>query len=114
MAVFRVAIPVLLSLALIRLGVKILQVAFKDAPLVRALERTFSWLAWIAVVLWVSGLLPLILEELDDIKWKVGNSTLSVRTMLEGAVTAGVVLLITLWISAAIETRLLRAATSGC
>lgn len=113
MAVFKVAIPVLLSLALIRLGVKVLQVAFKDAPLVRALERTFSWLAWIAVVLWVSGLLPLILEELDDIKWKVGNATLSVRTMLEGAVTAGVVLLITLWISSAIETRLLRAATGN-
>lgn len=113
MAVFKVAIPVLLSLALIRLGVKVLQVAFKDAPLVRALERTFSWLAWIAVVLWVSGLLPLILEELDGIKWKVGNANLSVRTMLEGAVTAGVVLLITLWISSAIETRLLRAATGN-
>ncbi len=112
-AVFKVAIPVLLSLAVIRLGVKVLQVAFKEAPFVRALERTISWLAWLAMVLWVSGLLPVILEELDDIKWKVGNSTLSVRTMLEGAVTAGVVLLITLWISAAIETRLLRSATGN-
>ncbi|MDI1275486.1 mechanosensitive ion channel domain-containing protein [Polaromonas sp.] len=112
-AVFKVAVPVLLSLAVIRLGVKVLQVAFKDAPFVRALERTISWLAWLAMVLWVSGLLPVILEELDDIKWKVGNSTLSVRTMLEGAVTAGVVLLITLWISAAIETRLLRSATGN-
>lgn len=113
LAVFKVAIPVLLSLALIRLGVKVLQVAFKEAPLVRALERTISWLAWLAMVLWVSGLLPVILEELDDIKWKVGNSTLSVRTMLEGAVTAGVVLLIALWISSAIETRLLRSATGN-
>lgn len=113
LAVFKVAIPVLLSLALIRMGVKVLQVAFKDAPLVRALERTISWLVWIAVVLWLSGLLPVVLEELDGIKWKVGNSTLSVRTMLEGAVTAGVVLLIALWISAAIETRLLRAATGN-
>ncbi|OOG47328.1 mechanosensitive ion channel family protein [Polaromonas sp. A23] len=113
LAVFKVAIPVLLSLALIRMGVKVLQVAFKDAPLVRALERTISWLVWLAVVLWLSGLLPVILEELDGIKWKVGNSTLSIRTMLEGAVTAGVVLLIALWISAAIETRLLRAATGN-
>jgi len=113
LAVFRVAIPVLLALALIRLGVKVLQVAFKNAPLVRALERTISWLAWIAMVLWVSGLLPVILEELDGIKWKVGNSTLSVRTMLEGALTAGVVLLITLWISSALEARLLRSATGG-
>ena len=113
LAIFKLAIPVLLSLALIRLGVKVLQLAFKDAPLVRSLERTFSWLAWIAVVLWVSGLLPVILDELDDIKWKVGGSMLSVRTLLEGTVTAGVVILITLWISAAIESRLLRSATGG-
>ncbi len=113
LAVFRMAIPVLLSLALIRLGAKVLQAAFKDAPWVRALERSISWAAWIAMVLWVSGLLPVILEELDDIKWKVGNSTMSVRTMLEGALTAGVVLLITLWISSAIEARLLRSATGS-
>ena len=113
LAIFKLAIPVLLSLALIRLGVKVLQLAFKDAPLIKALERTISWLAWIAVVLWVSGLLPVMLDELDGIKWKVGGSMLSVRTLLEGTVTAGVVILITLWISAAIETRLLRSATGG-
>lgn len=113
LAVFKVAIPVLLSLALIRLSVKVLQVAFKNAPVVRALERTFSWLAWALMVLWVSGLLPVILDELDQIKWKVGGSSLSVRTMLEGTLTAGVVLLITLWISSAIESRLLRSATGS-
>lgn len=113
LAVFKLAIPALLALAAIRMGVKVLQAAFKDAPLVRALERTFSWLAWIALVLWVSGLLSILLEELDGIKWKVGVSTLSVRTILEGTVTAGVVLLIALWISSALETRLLRAATGG-
>lgn len=113
LAVFKVAIPVLLSLAVIRLGVKVLQAAFEKSPWVRALERTISWLAWLAMVLWVSGLLPVILEELDSIKWKVGDSTLSVRTMIEGALTAGVVLLIALWVSAAIEARLLRSATGN-
>ncbi|MHB1199558.1 MAG: mechanosensitive ion channel family protein [Polaromonas sp.] len=113
LAVFKVALPALLALAVIRLGVKVLQVAFKNAPLVRALERTFSWLAWLAMVLWVSGLLPVILDQLDDIKWKIGSSTLSVRNVLEGLLTAGVVLLITLWISSAIESRVLRAATGS-
>ena len=113
LALFKVAIPVLLALAAIRLSVKVLQVAFKDAPVVRAMERTFSWLAWALMVLWVSGLLPIILDELDSIKWKVGGSMLSVRALLQGALTAGVVLLITLWISAAIESRLLRAATGS-
>ena len=113
LALFRLAIPVLLALAAIRLSVKVLHAAFKDAPVVRALERTFSWLAWALMVLWVSGLLPIILDELDGIKWKVGGSLLSVRALLQGVLTAGVVLLITLWISSAIETRLLRSATGG-
>lgn len=113
LAVFKIAIPVLISLVVIRLGVKVLQVAFKETPLVRLLERSISWLAWLAVALWISGLLPLMLEELDQITWKVGGSALSVRTLLEGVLTAGGVLLVTLWISSGIEARLLRSATGG-
>ncbi len=113
LAVYKLAIPVLTSLLVIRFGVKVLQAAFKDTPLVRVLERSISWLAWLAMVLWVSGLLPLILEELDQITWKVGGSVLSVRNMIEGGLTASVVLIITLWISAAIEARLLKSATGG-
>ena len=113
LAVFKIAIPVLVSLVVIRLGVKVLQVAFKETPLVLLLERSISWLAWLAVALWVSGLLPAILEELDQITWKIGGTAMSVRTMIEGALTAGAVLIITLWISSGIEARLLRSATGG-
>ena len=112
-AVFKVAIPVLLSLLAIRLGVKVLQAAFNETPLIRLLERSISWLAWLAMVLWVSDLLPLLLEELEKISWKMGASTLSVRNIIEGTLTAGLVLIITLWISSAIEARLLRQATGG-
>lgn len=113
LAVFKIAIPVLISLLVIRLGVKVMQAAFADSPLIRVLERTISWLAWLAMVLWISGFLPVMLEELDQIRWTVGNSTLSVRTLIEGALTAGAVLILTLWISSAIEVRLLRSATGG-
>ncbi len=112
-AVFKVAVPVLLSLVVIRSGGKVLQVAFAEAKWVRAWEQTISWMVWIAMVLWVSGLLPVILSELDQIGWKVGGSTLTVRRLIEGLITASVVLIITLWISAAIESRLLRSATGG-
>jgi small-conductance mechanosensitive channel len=107
------AIPVLAALVLIRIVVKVLRAAFKQSSLVRVVERTVSWLVWLALVLWVSGLLPLVMTELDDIKWKVGGSTLSLRAMLEGIFTASVVLLIALWISSSVETRLLRSATGG-
>lgn len=112
-AVFRVVIPVLMSLVVIRVGVKVLQATFAESRWIKPLEQTISWVAWMAMVLWVSGLLPVILNELDLITWKVGGTTLSVRNILEGMVTAGAVLIITLWISAGIESRLLRSATGG-
>ncbi len=112
-ALYGILLPVCTSLVLIRLGVKVLQVAFGQAPFVRMLERTISWLAWGAVVLWVTGILPLLLDELDQIHWKVGASVLSVRTLIEGALTAGAVLIVTLWVSSAIESRLLKSATGS-
>jgi small-conductance mechanosensitive channel len=111
--VLQVAMPVLLALVVIRTGVKVLQLAFSQARWVRALEQTISWLVWLALVLWVSGLLPLVLNELDQIGWSVGASRLSVRNIIEGLLTASAVLIVTLWISAAIESRLLREATGG-
>lgn len=111
--VFGIAMPVLISLLCIRLGVKVLQAAFQDSPLMRLLERSISWLAWGALVLWLTGPLPLIMEELDQITWKMGGSVVSVRKLIEGALTAGVVLIVALWISSAIEGRLLRSASGA-
>jgi len=113
LALFKLALPVLISLLVIRLGVKVLQAAFSETPAVRLLERSISWIAWLAMVLWVSGLLPLVMEELDQISWKVGTSQLSVRKIIEGTLTAGLVLIISLWISSAIETKLLHKSTGG-
>jgi small-conductance mechanosensitive channel len=113
LAVWVVAIPVLMALVVIRIGVRVLQVAFPLAAWVRPMERSISWLAWLVMVLWVTGILPLVLQELDQITWKVGGSTLSLRTIIEGTLTAGAVLLLSLWVSAAIEARLLRSATGG-
>ncbi len=113
LAVFKVAIPVLVSLVVIRIGAKVLQVAFPQSAWVKPIERSISWLAWMAMVLWVTGLLPRVLGEMEQIHWKVGNVTLSLRTMVEGALTAGAVLLLTLWVSAAIQSRLLRSATGA-
>jgi small-conductance mechanosensitive channel len=113
LAVFAVAIPVLVSLVVIRVGVKVLQVALASAPWVKVLERSISWIAWLSMVLWVSGLLPVVLKELDDITWTMGNSAVSLRTMIEGAFTAAAVLILALWVSAAIEARLLRKAVGS-
>jgi len=113
LAAFKVAIPALVALAVIRIGAKVLQAAFPQSPWVRPIERTISWLGWAAMVLWVTGLLPLLMGDLEDITWTVGSTTMSVRTLIEGVVTAAAVLIVSLWISSAIEARLLRSATGS-
>jgi small-conductance mechanosensitive channel len=110
-AVLDVGVPALIALVAIRTGVKVLQIVFSQSRWARALEQTISWLAWLVMVLWVSGLLPAILNALDQIGWSVGNTHLSVRKIVEGLLTASVVLILTLWMSAGIEARLLRSAT---
>ncbi|MEN9891994.1 MAG: hypothetical protein RLY78_2289 [Pseudomonadota bacterium] len=108
-AVFRLAIPLLLSLTVIRGTVRVLHAAFPASRLVRYLERTVSWLVWAALVLWLTELLAPTLEALESVSWKIGGSPVSLRSLLEGALTAIVVLLAMLWLSASIESRLLRA-----
>lgn len=110
LALFKIALPVLLSFAIIRLSVRVLSEAFPNSRVMRLAERTISWLAWLAVVGWITGVLPLVLEELDSIQWKLGGAKVSVRNLIEGALSAGFVLVLVLWVSAAIEARLLRGA----
>jgi small-conductance mechanosensitive channel len=112
-AVLQIAVPILASLVMIRVAVRVLRVAFPLSQTVRVIERTVSWLVWLALVLWVTGLLPLVLQELDAIQWKLGGADVSLRSLLEGALSAVVVLVAALWISAAIEARLLVGASDN-
>ena len=109
--VFKLAVPVLLSLALIRLSVRVLHAAFPDSALVRAMERTISWGVWMAAALWTTGALPVVLAEMEGLSWKIGGAPVSLRGLAEGALSAVAVLLVMLWLSASIEARLMRADT---
>ena len=112
-AVFRLAMPILLSLLVIRLVVRVLTAAFPGSKVMRVVERSVSWLAWITVVLWLTGVLPLLMAELDGISWKMGATRISLRNLIEGSLSAIVVLVVSLWISAAIEAQLLKGATDN-
>lgn len=111
-AVFKVAVPVLISLVAIRLTVRVLSAAFPASRAMRIIERTVSWIAWIAVVLWVTGVLPIVMDELDGIAWKLGGARISLRNVIEGSLSAVVVLVLALWVSAAIEAQLIKGAAA--
>ena len=107
-AVFQLAMPMLISLALIRVAVRVLHAAFPASNLVRSLERTLSWGVWIGTVLWITGLLPLLLAEAEALRWKVGGAQVSLRSLIEGGLSAVAVMLLMLWLSSSIESRLMR------
>jgi small-conductance mechanosensitive channel len=104
---FKLAIPVLLSLALIRLCARVLMAVFPVSPLAQLTERLISWLAWGLAVLWITDLLPMVANELEQIKLNFGKVRLDLRTLLEGLLSCGLVLVLSLWVSATIEQRLL-------
>ena len=105
--VLRIAVPVLVSLAGIRFLARVFTVAFPASGLARLVERLFSWLAWIAAVLWIVGLLPDVMKEMDAIQFVLGKSKISLLNLVEGVLWSGVVLVLALWISAALEKRIL-------
>jgi small-conductance mechanosensitive channel len=112
-AVFPIAVAMLFSLAVIRISVRVLRAAFPDWRLARIAERWLSWAVWAALILWLSGVLPLVLDHLDSITWKIGASQVSLGAMLEGAFNAVVVLVGVLWLSAVVEKRLLEGQTDN-
>jgi small-conductance mechanosensitive channel len=51
--------------------------------------------------------LPVLVSELDALRWKTGGAEVSVWGVIEGGFTAAAVLLVVLWLSSVIEARLL-------
>ena len=108
-----VAIPMLMALVAIRLSVKIVRAVFPDSHWAKRLERTVSWLVWLLLVLWGTDLLPSVLSEMSDLKFSLSGTEINLRQVMEGVLTAGLVLMLAMWVSAAIDHKLLSNAQGG-
>ena len=107
----RLAVPILASLAIIRTVARVLGVTFPKSLVVRAFARTFSWVVWLGMVLWVTDVLPIVLTAMEDVHWKIGGSDVTLLAIIQGVLTALTALVLVMWLSALIEARLMRADT---
>jgi small-conductance mechanosensitive channel len=105
----RLGVAVFASLLVIRIVAQ----AFPNSVPVRRIERTVSWAVWIGLVLWLTGLLPLLIDELESVHWRIAGSDVTLLALLQGALSAVAVLLAVLWLSAAIEAQLLKGVTGA-
>lgn len=104
----RLAVPVLMSLAGIRLLARVFPLVFPRWAPARVVEQLFSWLAWIAAVLWILGLLQPVMIEMENIRFTLGKTKISLLGLVQGVLSAGLVMVLALWIAAAVERKVLR------
>jgi len=103
----------LMALAIIRAAVFILGHIIPEGAFLRIVVRAIAWVAWIAVVLHVTGLLPDVVAALNDVGFTIGKSKQHVTLwlFLQGLTALGVTLAITMWLGRITETRVLAAET---
>jgi small-conductance mechanosensitive channel len=110
--VLKMALPILVSLVVIRLIARVMTTVLPTSNGARALERVVSWVAWGMAVLWITGLMVPVIDELESIRFSVGKTSVSLMHVFEVGMTSVLVLVLSLWLSATIERRVLSHAMS--
>ncbi|MGZ8289953.1 MAG: mechanosensitive ion channel family protein [Telluria sp.] len=110
-SLLKVALPIFISLAVIRTALYLLQRVFaRHGQLGAALvtfEKIFALLVWAGVALYLAGLWPDLIAFLDGTRLPLGRSDISLAMAIQAAVTVAVLLMLALWAGAALEERLM-------
>jgi small-conductance mechanosensitive channel len=108
--VLNVAVPLLLSMAIVRVTVYVLRHAFSTDGWLLASERWIAAIVWGGFALYLTGLAPIVIGMLQEIVIPLGKDTVDLWTILRGAVMVLVTVLAALWVAGLIEGRLNAAA----
>ncbi len=100
------AVPLLLSLAMIRLVVYLLRKALRPGPLVKAWEHLISTTVWALVALHLLGWLPEVVQAMDVVGVSVGESRISLKTVVKLLAIIGVLMVLAAWVSRMIDRAL--------
>lgn len=101
------AVPLLLSLALVRASIYVLRRAFAPSGWLAASERYIALGVWLCLALYIVGLTDPMIEALEQVKFTIGRQKLDLWVLLHGFVTVLATLLVALWLAGMIEGRLI-------
>lgn len=104
----KLAVPLLLAMAVIRLTVHALKRSFPKAGWLASFERAFAFGAWGVVALHLSGVLPTVIDGMKQVAFSIGKAKVNLWMLLQGALTVFVTVLVALWVAGVIESRLMR------
>jgi len=103
----KLAITLLIAMAVIRLVVYALRYIFVAGGWVRAMESAIATMVWIVLALHLSGLLPNLLSVMNSVSFMMGKSEVTLLLILKAIIIILLTLFGALWVSRMIENRLL-------
>lgn len=108
-ALLSLSATLLLAMAGIRLAVYALRYIFNPSSVLKSMENLISGTIWLVVALHLAGILPEIVQGLEEAGFSVGKNRISVLLILQSVVTVVVTVVVALWLSRMLENRLMRA-----
>ncbi|MES3023690.1 MAG: mechanosensitive ion channel domain-containing protein [Pseudomonadota bacterium] len=107
----RVAVPLFVSLAVIRLMFYLLHRVFARQGVlgsaILTFERVLALLVWIGVCLYLTGLWSEVFAYLEATTLPLGKNKVSLATIMQAGVSVLFLLMVALWAGAALEERLM-------
>jgi small-conductance mechanosensitive channel len=104
----KLAVTLLFAMAVIRLAVYALRYIFSPSGWLYKTEHLLAGTIWFLLALHLSGVLPDLLQALDDVSFSIGKNKLSLLLIIQGLVTVVLTVIVALWLSRMIENRLMR------
>ena len=107
---FKLALPIFSSLAVIRFGFFLLRRVFSRGGVVgegmQTFEKVFQLLVWLAFVLYITGMWDDVLRWMETTHLPIGRDKASIAEILQGAVSVVVLLVVAMWAGTALDERL--------
>jgi len=100
------AVPLLLSMALVRATIYVLRRAFSPSGWLATSERFIAMTIWLCLAIYITGLSEPLIEMLEQVDFSVGKQKLDLWILLHGAVTVFATVLVALWVAGMVENRL--------
>lgn len=101
------AVPLLLSMAGIRLIVYSLRYVFNESVALHFWERTIAWTVWVVFALHISGLLPRLHDAMEALSFTMGSTRISLWLFLQAVSVVVIALISALALARWLENRLM-------
>lgn len=108
-ALLKIAVPLVVSFAIIRLVAYFLRKVLAPSGMLAATERLVSIVIWLGVALHITGFLPDLLNALERHTFRLGKQSISLLSLLTSVLAIVVTMLLAFWLSRVLEERLMRA-----